>query len=69
MLLGGFARAHVAGMDTGELEDFEHLLEARDNEIYAWLCGTAPVPAEYDTPLFARLKAYRPNLEQDIKQD
>jgi antitoxin CptB len=39
------------------LDQFEALLTAPDQEVYAWLRGAAPVPAAYDNPVFAGLKA------------
>ena len=39
--------AHLAGLDEAELDQFEALLAAPDQEVYAWLRGAAPVPAEY----------------------
>ena len=32
-------------------------LTAPDQDVYAWLRGATPVPAEYDNPVFAGLKA------------
>ena len=49
--------AHLAGLDEAGLDQFEALLTAPDQEVYAWLRGAAPVPAEYDNPVFAGLKA------------
>lgn len=60
ILLGGFAKVHIDALSDTEVEQFEHLLTARDHDIYDWYTGVQPLPAEYDTPLFARLKAYRP---------
>ncbi|HEY0302620.1 MAG TPA: succinate dehydrogenase assembly factor 2 [Rhizomicrobium sp.] len=57
LIFGAFASEELAGMSDGELDQFEALLKAPDQEVYAWLRGHAPPPAEFDTPLFARLKA------------
>ena len=57
LIFGTFAEAHLAGLSEAELDDFEALLEAPDQEVYAWLQGHAPVPATYDNAVFARLKA------------
>lgn len=58
ILLGGFARAHIAELSDIELSEFEALLEARDHDIYDWVSGAQDTPTEFDTPLFARIKAY-----------
>src|SRR6201987_5356856 len=56
LIFGAYADAHLAGLDEAALDQFEALLTAPDQEVYAWLRGAAPVPAEYDNPLFAGLK-------------
>jgi antitoxin CptB len=57
LIFGVFASEALAALDEGELDQFEALLGAPDQEVYAWLRGHAEPPTEYDTPLFARLKA------------
>ena len=56
LIFGAFAEAHLASLGEAELDDFEALLEAPDQEVYAWLQGHAPVPATYDNTVFARLQ-------------
>ena len=38
ILLGQFARAHIATFDAAELDQYERLLEAGDNDIFDWVC-------------------------------
>jgi len=57
LIFGAFAAESLAGLDESELDQFEALLAAPDQEVYAWLRGDAAPPAEFDTPIFARLKA------------
>ena len=57
LIFGAFAAESLAGLDDAELDQFEALLEAPDQEVYAWLRGHSMPPEEYDTPVFARLKA------------
>ncbi len=59
ILLGQFARAHIAGFDAAELEQYERILEAGDNDIYDWVSGRAEIPAEVDSPVLRRLLAFR----------
>ena len=59
ILLGQFARAHIAEFGAAELDQYESLLSAGDNDIYDWVSGKAPVPAEQDTPVVRRLMAFR----------
>lgn len=60
MILGGFAKAHMDTMTDAEILMFEDLLGAKDHDIYAWIMQTLPVPANYDTPLLERLRAFNP---------
>lgn len=62
MLLGGFAREFGPSLTRDEILMFEDLLGAKDHDIYAWIIGTLPVPANYETPLLERLRAYQPNI-------
>ena len=57
LIFGAFAAAELARLDVAELDQFEALLAAPDQEVYAWLRGEAPPPPQFDTPIFARLKA------------
>lgn len=59
ILLGQFARAHIAEFDSAELDQYERLLEAGDNEIFDWVAGKASVPPEADTPVLRRFLAFR----------
>jgi len=57
LIFGTFASAELERLSEPELDHFEALLLAPDQEVYGWLRGDAPVPAEFDTPLLARMKA------------
>ena len=57
LIFGTFASGELAGLSEFELDHFEALLLAPDQDVYAWLRGEAPVPAKFDTPLFARMQA------------
>ena len=58
ILMGQFADAKLPEMADADLDAFEELMEAPDPEIFKWLTDALPVPAEYDTPLFHKLKSY-----------
>ena len=60
LILGGFAKAHMETMTDAEVLMFEDLLGAKDHDIYAWIMETLPVPANYDTPILERLRAFNP---------
>lgn len=58
LLLGGFANAEIDGLTEEELLELEHLLTAHDQDLYAWMTGRKPLPAEWDGPLYRRIIAY-----------
>jgi len=57
LIFGAYAENHLARLDAAGLDQFEALLTAPDQDVYAWLRGAAEVPAEHDNPVFAGLKA------------
>jgi antitoxin CptB len=57
IIFGTFASAELDGMDATELDQFEALLTAPDQEVYAWLRGDTPVPESHDGPVFTRMRA------------
>ena len=59
LLLGHFAAAHLGTLDDQGLDDFEALLDAGDDRIYAWVMGNDIVPDTYDTPVFALIKSFK----------
>ncbi|MHA1188884.1 MAG: FAD assembly factor SdhE [Alphaproteobacteria bacterium] len=58
LLLGGYADRHIATMKDADLAAFETLMDVPDTQLYDWLIGSAPVPANHDTPLFRGLLAW-----------
>jgi antitoxin CptB len=57
LALGLFADAHLATLSETELGEFERWLDLPDRDILSWILGEAPVPAPFDTRLFAQLRA------------
>jgi antitoxin CptB len=57
LIFGAYAEAHLMRLDEAALDQFEALLVAPDQDVYAWLRGAAPPPPEFDNPVFAGLKA------------
>lgn len=46
LLLGHFARRHVAGFSDEQLDRFEKLIENPDADLLDWNSGRAPVPGD-----------------------
>jgi antitoxin CptB len=57
LILGPFADSRAPGMSSERLDRFERLLDQSDHDIYAWVVGSSPVPAEFDDDLLAELRA------------
>jgi len=55
LVLGRFADAQLASLSEAELDELERWLDVPDQQIFAWVNGSEPVPADYDTVLFRRL--------------
>ena len=58
LLMGRFADAEIATMPEPDLDEFERLIEVPDRDLFAWLTDAAETPANYDGPVFRRLKGF-----------
>ena len=59
LILGPFAEKYVSDLSPDELDWFERLLDQPDQDVYGWILGRCPPPAEFDGPMMNRLKAFR----------
>lgn len=55
LVVGRFVEASIDRMDDAELDEIERLMEVPCLELYAWVSGASPVPANYDGAVFGRL--------------
>jgi len=62
LITGRFADAHIAGLSEAELADFERLMDVAEPDLLAWIMGSAPTPAAYDTALLRRICAFHAGL-------
>ena len=60
ILLGRFAAAHVAGMHDEALRELEAIVSLPDQDLFSWIAGQSPVPAELRNATLDALIAYRP---------
>src|SRR5271167_2219803 len=58
LIVGRFADAFIDKLDETSLDDFEHLIEAPNAELYAWVVGDEPAPANHDTAVLRQLIAF-----------
>ncbi|WP_431858890.1 succinate dehydrogenase assembly factor 2 [Azospirillum sp.] len=59
LIMGSFADAATPAFDAVLLDQYEALLELSDPDLYNWITGKEPVPAEHDTEVMQRLVAFR----------
>jgi len=59
VLLGEFASRYLADMSADLLNQYEALIENSDPDLFMWISGRKPVPAEWDTEVMALLKNFR----------
>ena len=56
--MGRFTEANIAALSYDDVADMEALMEANDRDVFDWVSGMAPTPANYDTPVFRRIRAF-----------
>jgi len=59
LVLGRFADAQIESLNETELTELEGWLEIPDQQMFAWVNGMEPAPAEMETGLFQRLRDFR----------
>ena len=59
LVLGGFAKDHVAVLSDPELDEFSEIVSLADTDLLAWLIGERPAPVER-WPLLSRVLAHKP---------
>lgn len=55
LIMGSFAEKHVPGMDWEELKLYEEVLHTPDPDVYDWITGQKPVPANVINPVIEKL--------------
>jgi antitoxin CptB len=58
LIMGRFADAHIGAFSHVELDEYEHLLEALESDLLAWLTGVSAVPPASDTAMLRRLREF-----------
>ncbi len=60
LILGAWARAHLAGASEAELDLFEAVLAEADQDLYGWITGQSAAPERYVALLSDLATAYTP---------
>jgi antitoxin CptB len=58
LIMGRFTEAVIAELTDEDVVAFERISDVADPDLYAWLTGKEPVPADYDSPMFRRLRDF-----------
>lgn len=58
LMMGRFADVHLQHFGEVELAQFSALLEEQDLDVYGWVIGRDPVPAEHRTRVMDLLQAF-----------
>jgi antitoxin CptB len=58
LITGRFADAHIAALSETEVDAFERLMDVPEPDLLAWIMGSVETPADYDTALFRRMRAF-----------
>jgi antitoxin CptB len=58
LIMGRFADAEIDRLSAAELDQFEHLMQAPDPELYVWIAGDVMPQPAYDCPLLHRLRDF-----------
>lgn len=63
LILGQYADAYLISFNDAQLDEFEHILEVLDRDLFKWVTGEGSIPTEFDTPLFRDIVAFRDRIE------
>lgn len=59
LILGQFADRKLVEMDAAGLDAFERLLDAPDQQVYAWITEQEAPPVEHDSATLADIRSFR----------
>ena len=61
IIMGSFADANVPGFDDAQLMQYEEILNHPDPDVYDWVAGRTPVPANFMNAVMGKLLEHRPH--------
>ncbi|PHP65765.1 succinate dehydrogenase assembly factor 2 [Zhengella mangrovi] len=62
LVFGGFCDAMIRDLNDVELDELETLMAENDQDLFKWIMGERPVPAEHDTAIYRRILAHRDQM-------
>lgn len=69
LLFGGFVDAKIDELNDAELDELESLLTENDQDLYAWMTGRDPLPADRDGPLYRRIIGYHEEAIAKVRRE
>ena len=64
-IIGGFAKRHLNGLNSDQLEQFEIMLALDEPDLLAWVTGVQPVPAEHNNSVMKLLLKFKETLSSN----
>jgi len=58
IFFGSFAEENLSSLTNEQLALFESLLEVNDPDLFMWVTGAKPVPAQYDHEIMRMLRQF-----------
>jgi antitoxin CptB len=58
LILGLFAEESLESLDDGQLDRLEALLDCTDADLFDWILGNSPAPAEHDHDVMRLLRGF-----------
>ena len=58
LMLGHFADKHLHTLTPDQLDRYETLLAADCHDLFGWIVGRAPVPAEHDHDVMTMIRSF-----------
>jgi antitoxin CptB len=58
IFFGSFAEETLISLSKEQLDIFEKLLEVNDPDLFMWVTGAKPVPAEHDSEVLRMLQSF-----------
>ncbi len=58
LIMGRFADENIDRLSDEEVAELERLSEQRDQDLLGWFTGEFTTPAEYDTPVFRKIRDF-----------
>lgn len=62
LVIGGFADAHLADLDAGQLDRFEALLDENDQDVLGWVIGLSEPPPAFDNDVLQMIRNFKKSI-------